>query len=107
MSQPDPLRYLQAAARTAAEHICPGQLARRVIVLGEGNVKLLDAAVPLCACQSETRSAEPAVTPGWFVQGETILFDGDPVPVRGRNLDVLRLLVAGDVVSVDALRAAW
>lgn len=104
----DPVRDLQAAARRAADHSAPGHLARRVVVLGEGGVKLMDVPVPACPCGPEPGgAAEAGAAPGWSSRGDALLFDGEPVPIRGRNLDVLRVLAASELVTVDELRAAW
>jgi hypothetical protein len=106
MNGSDPLQRLQAAARAAAEHYSAGHPARRVIVLGEDGAKLIDANVPLCACQPAP-APEPDEVPGWAVRNGRAYFDGTLVPISGRKLDVLRVLIDKEVASVDDLRAAW
>lgn len=106
MPSRDPLRTLQAAARAAAEHVSPGQRARRVIVFGDDGGKLLDAAVPACPAGGESH-APPAGVPGWSVRDGRAYFDGTLVPITGRRLDVLRVLIEKEVATVDDLRVAW
>ena len=51
----------------------------------------------------------PAAPPGWsFAPDGRAVYDGRPLAVGGRKLDVLRALVgAAGPVGVDGLRAAW
>lgn len=102
----DPLKELQLAAARAAEHTSPGERAFRVVVFGANGAKLLDAAVPACCC-GKAAATGSTVSAGWVVTDRAATFNEVAVPVKGRSLDVLRVLAGGDVVSVDELRAAW
>lgn len=102
----DPIRALQAAACSAAVHVAPGEPARRVVVYGAGGGKLLDVAVP-AECPPAGDGPGTAAA-GWVVTDRGAWFDGEPVPVKGRSLDVLRVLAAAPgPVGADELRAAW
>lgn len=95
----DPIKTLQTAARSVAEHVVPGHPARRVIVLGDNNARLIDTQIPCCpsaTASGETAPAVPAVVAGWSVSERGAAFDGAPVPVAPSRLKLLRTLVEAE-----------
>jgi hypothetical protein len=109
-----PLRDLQATARAAVDHLAPGERASRVVVFGANGSKLIDITVPACAtCAAKSNEVVDApyeVVPpvsGWVVTDRAAIFDGVALPIAGRKLDVLRVLVAHETATVDDLRTAW
>ncbi len=105
MPHSDPLRRLQHAARLAAEHVAPGERAGRVVVFDARGARVLDVLVPASAPAPHEPPDAPAA--GWVVMDRAATFDGTPVQLSGRRLDVLRVLVENETATVDDLRTAW
>jgi DNA-binding response OmpR family regulator len=105
MVMPDPIKQLQQVARIAAEHVAPGERTARVVVLDSHGVKVLDVRVPASMAVADEPPTGTAA--GWNVTDRSATFDGQTIAIKGRNLDVLRVLAAGDIVTVDELRTAW
>ena len=109
-----PVRNLQAAARAAAEHLCPGITLGRVILIDAAGETIADLKVP----PPEPADPEPVVqpgeetvvdAPGWSFTPTGPAFEGNRVPIRGRQLDVLRCLVdaAEPMTAHDLRRKCW
>jgi hypothetical protein len=115
----DPLHRLQQAAAASARVIDPGSVAGSVIVLDTHGRKLIELAVPASSASPPPAlgdefatpfpvTREEPATPGWSFTPTGPKFDGQPIPIRGRQLDVLRLLIRAEgPLSYAALRAAW
>lgn len=102
----EPLKELQRLASRVAGQLAPGeQPARvRVVVYGVTGGRLFDLALP---CLTNIVEAAPITESGWSVRENAVYFNGDALPIRGRNLDVLRVLIEKDVATVENLRVAW
>ncbi len=92
----DPILRLQIAARSAAAHITPGLGARRVIVLGDDEKRLLDIAVLDGPHDQQTSSDDPLDAKGWRVTDRRAFFDGKPVPVGISRIPLLKVLIEAD-----------
>lgn len=95
-STSDIVREMQALARRWADAVAPGLPARRVLVLGDDGVRLLDTPVPACACAPTAAAALEEVEHGWRLTDRAAFFDGQRVPVAGSRLALLRALVESD-----------
>ncbi|AMV25456.1 hypothetical protein VT84_13745 [Gemmata sp. SH-PL17] len=108
MTNRDPLRALQAAARAIADHVSPGRAAKRVIVLDDVG-KLIDVPVPCGACAKadEVDEAKPPVVAGWVVTERGATFDGTAVLVAPSRLRLLRVFIeAENPLTAKELTAA-
>lgn len=92
----DPIRDLQAAVRAAADHVAPGHLPRRLIILGDAGARLLDVPVPACVCAPAPAAAVIEPPHGWAVTDRAATFDGARVPVPASRLPLLRALIGAD-----------
>jgi hypothetical protein len=114
-----PIHDLQVVAARVADILVPGAVARRVVIYDDRGVKILDVAVPACACAAPGPAAEPevpALTPGWsFVAperggGQVALFDGKVVAaVSAGRVKLLRVLfeAVGPLPAKDVALAAF
>jgi DNA-binding response OmpR family regulator len=92
----DPLRQLQQAARTAAEHVAPGERAARVVLFDVTGRKLLDVTVPVCLPVSEARAEMDVPVAGWHVTDRIATYDGKRIAVGASRLNLLRVLAEAD-----------
>ncbi|WP_439627580.1 hypothetical protein [Gemmata sp.] len=104
----DPIRQLQVSAQNAARHLTGAQ-ADRVVVFDLAGRKLLDMAVPVTSVAAGGGGGEEpeAAEAGWSERKGRVYFDGTLVPLSGRKLDLLKVLIREDVADVDQLRPAW
>lgn len=105
----DPLHNLQQAAVAATRHLTPSRSAGRVIVLDSSGNRVVDVAVPILEHTPTPGAGLQPITsepkPGWDFTTAGPLFDGEPVAIRGRQLDVLRALAEAEgPLSVGMLR---
>ncbi len=110
MSTPsDPVRLLQSAARLAGRHVAPGVQIGRVTLTDISGEKVLHLTIPPAGTDEPVAiDTTPELLPGWSFSGGTARFDGTDVPIRGRKLDVLRVLACADgPLRFDDLRPAW
>ncbi len=109
MAVDDELRALQRAARRYALSVAPDSRPD-VVQVRDVNRKMI-VALTLPARESTETDDVPRVVgprPGWDFSGTVPRYDGEPVPITGRKLDVLKVL-AGEAgpVSAERLRDAW
>ena len=111
MSNADPIRQLQAAARAAGQLVAPGSQVARVCIFGVDGRRIADFTVPIGAVavkEPPHAQAEEPSRPGWSFSGNSARFDGAPIAIHGRKLDVLRVLAEADgPLGFEDLRAAW
>ncbi len=102
---------LQDAARAVARLLSPGLEAVSVTVRVAHEIDLITIAVLPGDEAEEVLVPEPPALPpprGWAFGENSARFDGKPVAIHGRQLDLLRVLAAAvDPVKLDGLRAAW
>ena len=105
---------LQAAAIAAGKLVGPGIRIIHVAIFAEDVGEVLRLAVLGDeAEEASSFAAEPPPLPapaprGWNLFGSIARFDGEPVAIHGRQLDLLRILAsADDPLSIAGLRAAW
>lgn len=103
-----PLRDLQAAARAALRHVAPGSLPGEVVVKDQHGHRVISLLIPPTDPTDPAEPADPQPErPGWdFSRGCRL--DGALVPIRGRPLDVLRMLAESPgPVPAEQLKKAW
>ena len=106
----DPIKRLQIIAREAALHINPDSRAKAVIIIdanGDQIVRINVQGSNGGHAASLKEEPTPIVESGWSERNGKIYFDGTPIPLAGRQLDLLRVLIEKESATVDELRPAW
>jgi hypothetical protein len=64
-----------------------------------------EAVLRLTVDAKDEPSIDPAASPGWDFKGSVPRFNGEPVTIRGRQGDLLKLLATA--LTIGDLKRAW
>lgn len=103
----DPLRELFLAALFAAHQMGFAERPTRVVLYCREKRKIVDLEIPLTISPNDQAHVEEDVPAGWSIIGNAVMFGGQRIPIAGRKLDVLRVLIEKEVATLEDLRAAW